>query len=131
MTRFWIGMSRAIDLVLLALKEGLGGEVFIPKLPACTVDVLTQAMAPGLPIDHIGIRPGEKMHETLITADESHNAVEYGNYYVIRPNFVSWACKPRTTGAPTERRFNYASDGTHALSVIETRDLLRELGFIE
>jgi len=131
MTRFWIGMSRAIDLVLLALKEGLGGEVFIPKLPACTVDVLTQAMAPGLPIDHIGIRPGEKMHETLITADESHNAVEYGNYYVIRPNFVSWACKPRTTGTPTERRFSYASDGTHALSVTETRDLLRELGFIE
>jgi UDP-N-acetylglucosamine 4,6-dehydratase len=131
MTRFWIGMNRAIDLVLLALKDGLRGEVFIPKLPACTVNVLTEAIAPGLPIDHIGIRPGEKMHETLITLDESHNAVEYGNYYVIRPNFVSWTAPDRTTGTPTLTRFSYSSDSTHALTVGETRALLRELGFIE
>jgi len=131
MTRFWIGMNRAIDLVLLALQEGLGGEVFIPKLPACSLDVLIEALAPELPIDEIGVRPGEKMHETLIIADESHNAVEYKNYYVIRPNFITWACRPRTTGRHTGARFSYTSDGAYALDVSETRALLREYGFID
>ena len=130
MTRFWIGMSRAIDLVLLALQEGLGGEVFVPRLPACTVDVLTQALAPGMPIEHIGIRPGEKMHETMITFDESHNAIEFDNYFVIKPSYAAWGGPERTDGTPATERFSYSSDVTYALSVDETRDLLRETGFI-
>src|SRR5688572_14555118 len=90
MTRFWIGMDRAVDLVLLALKEGHGGEVFIPKLPACRVDVLAEAMAPGVPREIIGIRPGEKIHETLITADEARSVVEYAQHFVIEPSFPWW-----------------------------------------
>jgi UDP-N-acetylglucosamine 4,6-dehydratase len=131
MTRFWIGMERAIDLVLLALQNGLGGEVFVPRLPACTVDVLARAMAPGLPIETIGIRPGEKMHETMITFDESHNAIEYDNYFVIKPSYAAWGGPERTDGNPVTERFSYSSDVTYALNVDETRDLLRELGFIE
>lgn len=130
MTRFWIGMDRAVDLVLLALRDGLGGELFIPKLPACTVDVLTQAMAPGLPIEHIGIRPGEKMHETMITPDESHNAIAYDAYFVITPSYAAWGGPKREDGEPATTRFSYSSDIAYALTVAETRSLLDELGFI-
>ena len=130
MTRFWIGMQRALDLVLLALKDGLGGEVFIPKLPACDVQTLAQAVAPNTPIESIGIRPGEKMHETLITEDESLNVVEYDQYYVVRPNFASWGGANRTTGTRSTERFSYSSDITYQLSVDETRDLLVEFGFL-
>ena len=130
MTRFWIGMSRALELVLLALREGLGGEVFVPKLPACTVETLAQAIAPNTPIQSIGIRPGEKMHEAMITEDESLNVVEYDQYYVIRPNFASWGGPSRTTGKPCTDRFSYSSDITYQLNVEETQDLLVEFGFL-
>ena len=131
MTRFWIGMNRAIDLVLLALQDGLGGEVFVPKLPACSVATLAEAIAPGLEIDEIGIRPGEKMHEAMITIDESHNVIEYDNYYVIRPSHAEWGSTPRETGHRPETRFEYASSDTYQLNAEETRQLLRDLAFIE
>ena len=131
MTRFLIETKRAVDAVLLTLTDGLGGETFVPKLPACTLDVLARAMAPELPIDYIGSRPGEKMHETLIMADESHLAVEYENYYVIRPNLVASNASTRATGQSPTRRFSYTSDATHALTVEETRALLAAAGFMD
>jgi UDP-N-acetylglucosamine 4,6-dehydratase len=129
MTRFWIGMNRAVDLVLLALQQGLSGEVFVPKLPACDVATLAEAIAPGLPVEHVGIRPGEKMHETMITYDESHNVVQYDNYFVIRPNFAAWGGPERDSGTRVSERFSYSSDKTHQLTVEETRGLLSDLGF--
>jgi len=129
MTRFWIGMDRAVDLVLLALKEGLGGETFIPRIPACTVEVLAEALAPGKPREVIGIRPGEKLHETLITPDESRAVVEYDQYYVIKPSFASWGGPVRTTGTPVPPGFAFSSGGAYALNVDETRALLEQLGF--
>lgn len=128
MTRFWIGMNRAIDLVLLALKEALGGEVFVPKLPACRVDVLTEAIAPGVPVDVVGIRPGEKMHETLITCDEARNVVEYDQHYVIRPSFPWWGGPTRADGKAVPADFHYGSDVTTQLDVPQTRKLLESLG---
>jgi UDP-N-acetylglucosamine 4,6-dehydratase len=130
MTRFWIGMNRAVDLVLLALRDGLGGEVFVPKLPACTVAALAEAMAPGIPVQLIGIRPGEKMHESLITRDEAHNELAYDQYFVIRPSFPWWGDKPRAGGEPVPGDFSYSSDRTRMLTVAETRQLLVELGFV-
>lgn len=129
MTRFWIGMDRALDLVLLALREGLGGEVFVPKLPACSVATLAEAIAPGLPLRAIGIRPGEKMHEVMITEDEALNVVEYEQHFVVRPNFSSWSGPKRPMSEPA-RRFTYSSDVTYQLSTEETRDLLQEFGFL-
>ena len=131
MTRFWIGMERALDLVLLALSQGQGGEVFIPKLPACDVQTLAQAVAPDTAIQSIGIRLGEKMHETLITEDESLNAVEYDQYYVVRPNFTSWQTTERTDGKACTERFSYSSDITYQLNVEETRSLLVQFGFLD
>ncbi len=128
MTRFWIGMDRAVDLVLLALKEGRGGEVFIPKLPACSVETLAEAMAPGVERQIVGIRPGEKIHETLITADESRNVVEYGQHYVIEPSFPWWGGEKRADSKPVAPGFTYSSDITYQLDSEETRDLLQQLG---
>ena len=130
MTRFWISLDQGVSFVISCLSEMAGGEVFVPRLPACTVDVLTQAIAPGMPIDHIGIRPGEKMHETMITFDESHNVIEFDNYFVIKPSYAAWGGPERTDGTPVTERFSYSSDGTYALSVEETRELLRDLGFV-
>ncbi len=130
MTRFWIGMDRAVDLVMLALKEGRGGEVFIPKLPACTVEALAEAMAPGVERRVIGIRPGEKFHETLITEDEARNVVEYERHYVIRPNFPWWGEAERVDGTPVAEGFTYSSDAAQRLGVDEVRALLIHLGFL-
>jgi UDP-N-acetylglucosamine 4,6-dehydratase/5-epimerase len=131
MTRFWIGMDRAVDLVLLALKDGRGGEVFIPKLPACRVDVLAEAIAPGVERQIVGIRPGEKIHETLITADEARNVVEYAQHFVIEPSFPWWGGAQRSDGKPVAPGFQYSSDVTHQLSVEEVRALLARLGMLE
>jgi UDP-N-acetylglucosamine 4,6-dehydratase len=129
MTRFWIGMDRAVDLVMLALKEGRGGELFIPKLPACTVEALAEAIAPDAPKKVIGIRPGEKLHETLITEDEARGALEYERYYVIEPNYPWWDSAGREGGRAVPPGFRYSSDVAQMLSVAEVRALLVHLGF--
>src|SRR5204863_6078993 len=74
MTRFWITLDQAVDLVFYALEHMVGGEVFIPKIPSMRVTDLADALAPGVPRDVIGIRPGEKLHELLLTSDESRHA---------------------------------------------------------
>ncbi|MCA9563852.1 MAG: polysaccharide biosynthesis protein, partial [Myxococcales bacterium] len=130
MTRFWITMAQAVELVLEALGAGRGGETLIPKLPACTVEDLAVAIAPDVPRRVIGIRPGEKFHECLITADESRHVVEYDRYFVIQPNYPWWGEDERRDGKPVEAGFAYTSDKADMLTVGEVRSLLTELGFI-
>jgi UDP-N-acetylglucosamine 4,6-dehydratase len=129
MTRFWIGMDRAVDLVLLALHEARG-EVFVPKLPACRVDVLAEALAPAVQREVIGIRPGEKMHETLITADEARAVAEYDQYYIIQPGFPAWGARPRLGASTVATDFEYRSDVARQLSVLEVRELLGRLDML-
>ena len=131
MTRFWIGMERAVDLVLLALGDALGGEIFVPKLPACTIGTLAEAVAPNVPVEEVGSRPGEKLHEVMITEDESAQLVEYETHFVVRPSIANWGLAPRETGTRPTERFTYSSDVTHQLDVEETRELLRDFGFLE
>jgi len=85
MTRFWLGLDEAFDLVLFALKNMEGGEIFIPKAPAMKVKELFEIIVPEVNLKKIGIRPGEKIHEVLLTRDESRNALDLGKYYVILP----------------------------------------------
>jgi len=85
MTRFNITLKDSVDLVFWALKNTLGGEIFVPKIPSYRVLDLARAIAPNAKIKFIGIRPGEKIHEELITANESINSLDLGNYYVILP----------------------------------------------
>ena len=79
MTRFWITLPQAVDLVLHALDHMEGGEVFVPKIPSMRVVDLADAMAPGVAHELIGIRPGEKLHEILITPDEARHTIDAGD----------------------------------------------------
>jgi len=111
MTRFWITLPQAVDLVLYALEHMTGGEVFIPKIPSMKVTDLADAMAPGLPREIIGIRPGEKLHELMITADESRHTIDAGDTFVVLPEHPWWEASPRwIAGQPVADGFVYASD---------------------
>lgn len=111
MTRFWITLDQAVDLVHFALEHAVGGEVFIPKIPSMKVTDLAEAMAPGLPMEIIGIRPGEKLHEVLITADESRHTIDAGEVYVVLPEHPWWSERPGwMDGKPVADGFAYTSD---------------------
>jgi len=97
MTRFWISLSQGVGFVLDCLKRMQGGEVFVPKLPSMKIIDLANAIAPDVKHEIIGIRPGEKIHEIMISKDDAINTVEYDNYFVIKPSICSE---------------NYYSDGT-------------------
>lgn len=88
MTRFWITLHRGVDFVLESLAEMDGGEIFIPKIPSMTIVDLARIMAPDLPIQEIGIRPGEKLHETLLTSDDARNTLEFDDRFLIKPSGV-------------------------------------------
>jgi len=90
MTRFWITLERGVDFVVSCLHSMAGGEIFVPKIPSSTILDLAKAMAPHLPIKVIGIRPGEKLHEVMITEDDARNTIELADRYVIEPAFAFW-----------------------------------------
>ncbi|MBC7380583.1 MAG: UDP-N-acetylglucosamine 4,6-dehydratase (inverting) [Burkholderiaceae bacterium] len=85
MTRFWITLQQGVDFVLEDFARMRGGEIFVPKLPSIRITDLAQAMAPTLPHKHVGIRPGEKLHEVMCPADDSHLTLEFARHFVIRP----------------------------------------------
>jgi UDP-N-acetylglucosamine 4,6-dehydratase len=128
MTRFWITLPQAVDLVLLALENMVGGEVFIPKIPSMRVVDLAEAMAPGVPTKVVGIRPGEKLHELLITSDESRHTIDAGDVYVVLPEHPWWDETPDTiAGSPVSHDFVYGSETNDAwLDAAQLRDLLGE-----
>jgi UDP-N-acetylglucosamine 4,6-dehydratase/5-epimerase len=110
MTRFWITLDEAVDLVLFAMEHAQGGEIFIPKIPSMRVVDLADAMAPDLPREIIGIRPGEKLHEVLLTDDEARHAVETEDVYVVLPEHPWWTDEhPWIEGKPLDDDFVYAS----------------------
>ena len=85
MTRFWISLQDGVNFVLTNFSRMWGGEIFVPKIPSLRITDLAHAMAPQLPIRIVGIRPGEKLHETMCPADDSHLALEFNDHYVLRP----------------------------------------------
>lgn len=125
MTRFWVTLPQAVDLVLFALEHMIGGEVFIPKIPSMRVVDLAEAVTPGAPREVIGIRPGEKLHEVLLTADESRHAIDAGNVYVVLPEHPWWDAEAQwMDGKSLDDGFVYASDTNDSwLSVEELRAL--------
>jgi UDP-N-acetylglucosamine 4,6-dehydratase/5-epimerase len=126
MTRFWITLPQAVDLVLHALENMEGGEIFIPKIPSMRVTDLADAIAPGAPREVIGIRPGEKLHELLITSDEARHAIDAGNVYVVMPEHPWWdEMGPSAVGKPCDGDFVYASDTNDEwLSIDDLRTVL-------
>lgn len=105
MTRFWMTLEHAVDLVIKSLFTSKGGEVFIPKIPSMKIVDLAKALAPHLPLTVCGIRPGEKLHERLITQDESFMTVEYEDHYVL---YSPWSPKQYPSNVP--QNFEYRSD---------------------
>tara|TARA_B100000686_G_C16803036_1_gene987597 strand:+ start:4904 stop:5893 length:990 start_codon:yes stop_codon:yes gene_type:complete len=86
MTRFWITLDQGVDFVAQCLSRMKGGEIFIPKIPSMSVVDVIKAIAPDCKVEIIGIRPGEKIHETMITSDDAISTIEFDNYYVIIPS---------------------------------------------
>ncbi|RKF19651.1 UDP-N-acetylglucosamine 4,6-dehydratase (inverting) [Alginatibacterium sediminis] len=86
MTRFWITLQQGVDFVLKNFSRMYGGEIFIPKIPSVRITDLAKAYAPELPLDIIGIRPGEKLHEVMCPSDDSHLTLEFNDHFVICPS---------------------------------------------
>jgi len=110
MTRFWITLKQGVGFVLNCLDVMVGGEVFIPKIPSMKVVDLAKAIAPECPQEVVGIRPGEKLHEIMISEDDSQNTVEFDGYYVIKPAFKWWADEKGIGGKKVSEGFKYSSD---------------------
>ena len=115
MTRFWITLEQGVDFVLQCLGEMVGGEIFVPKIPSMKIVDLVSVIAPGYPTKITGIRPGEKLHEIMITSDDVSSTVEFKNCFVIRPTNVPKFQEHRyvidkQVGKPVAEEFLYRSD---------------------
>lgn len=130
MTRFWITLEQGVKFVFDSFERMYGGEIFVPKIPSMKVVDLAQAMAPGVPHQIVGIRPGEKLHEVMCPADNYHETVEFEDHFVIKPtiNFVDkpdyLKNKKGQVGKPVKEGFEYNSfNNSHYLTVQELIDL--------
>ena len=112
MTRFWITLEQGVNFVLSSLTIMQGGEVFVPKIPSMNIVDMAEAVAPGFPHRIVGIRPGEKLHEILITSDDARSTLELDDRYIIEPAFKFWTDETRNIdGArPVAEEFSYSSD---------------------
>jgi UDP-N-acetylglucosamine 4,6-dehydratase len=111
MTRFWLSLEQGVRFVLQCIEVMQGGEVFVPKLPSTTVAELAKAIAPRAKLNVVGIRPGEKLHEVLISEDEARTAVELKDMYVIQPAQGPWFVRSwDDKGKPLPEGFHYASN---------------------
>jgi UDP-N-acetylglucosamine 4,6-dehydratase len=111
MTRFWITLNQGVDFVLSSLEVMRGGEIFVPKIPSMRMTDLAAAMAPEASIKVIGIRPGEKLHEMMISADDARSTVDLGDRYAIEPAFVEYPRRSFSGEYPaTAEDFSYSSE---------------------
>lgn len=112
MTRFWIGLPQGVNFVLSSLAMMQGGEIFVPKIPSTHITDIAQAIGPGLPTEVIGIRPGEKLHEMMITIDDARNTLALEDRYVIEPAHAFWdgGNYMANGAAPVAEDFQYGSD---------------------
>ena len=110
MTRFWITLDQGVRFVIRCLEQMHGGEIFVPKIPSMSLLAIAQAVAPHCQIDCVGIRPGEKLHEVLLSEDEARIAVETPEMFVIQPAHAWWKKENWKHAVPLPEGFRYASD---------------------
>lgn len=112
MTRFWITLDQGVNFVLSSLHMMQGGEIFVPKIPSMNMVDMAKSLAPDLPRKEIGIRPGEKLHELMITKDDGRQTIELDDRYVITPQFTYWDDKYYKAMGATQfnEEFEYSSD---------------------
>ena len=130
MTRFNISLDGGVDMVLHALDSAWGGEIYIPKIPSYKILDIAEAIAPKCKIDVIGLRPGEKIHEEMITSSDSYNTYDLGKYYVILPSNPKWNIEDYLNtfkGSPVKKGFSYNSgENTEWETVDSLRDNIKE-----
>ena len=126
MTRFWISLEEGVKLVIKALEEARGGETFISKIPSFKITDLAQAMLPGCNMPEVGIREGEKLHECMVTREDSLHTYEYEKHYIVYPHYNWWGEKDIIPGGKrVEMGFEYSSGtNTQWLSVEDIQRLL-------
>ena len=133
MTRFWITLDQAIDLVFKALDEGKGGETYISKIPSFKITDLAKAMLPSVELREVGIREGEKIDEVMITEYDSFHTYEYERHYIIYPNFEWWNLDDHFTkgGKKVTEFFRYSSDNNKEwLGVEDLKNKLKEIDIV-
>jgi FlaA1/EpsC-like NDP-sugar epimerase len=130
MTRFNITLDEGVDLVLYAIAHMWGGEIFVPKIPSYRILDVAEAIAPGCRQEIVGIRPGEKLHEEMITETDALATLEFEKYFVIMPSMQLWDVKQYMKtfeGKPCEPGFRYSSGtNTQWLTVNELRQLIKQ-----
>ncbi|TVQ78519.1 MAG: UDP-N-acetylglucosamine 4,6-dehydratase (inverting) [Bradymonadales bacterium] len=127
MTRFWITLDQACRFVQHSIEIMMGGEIFVPKIPSMKVTDLIKAICPDSKIKIVGIRPGEKLHEVMITEDEARQTVEMDDRFVILPSFPWWGGKKNYQGSPPKEGFRYTSENNSEwLKVEDLRKLIDE-----
>ena len=129
MTRFWLRLEQAIDMVLMALDIMQGGELFVKKIPSMRMVDLAQAMAPDMKMMEVGIRPGEKIHEVMITREDARNTEEFETHYVVRPSFcLGCSSKYKIYGTAVNDDFEYHSGNNKEwLSIEQMQKMVQEL----
>jgi UDP-N-acetylglucosamine 4,6-dehydratase len=110
MTRFWLTLEQGVKFVIRCLEQMHGGEIFVPKIPSMRLLDLAETVAPGCEVEYIGIRPGEKLHEVLVSEDESRQTLETEDMYVIQPSHPWWKSENWVGAKPLREGFRYSSD---------------------
>jgi len=128
MTRFWITLDQGVRFVLASIQRMGGGEVMVPKLPTMNIVDLANAVAPSCEVEHIGIRPGEKIHEVLISEDEARSALALADSFVIPPQSSAWDRTGWADASPVDPGFIYSSENdTWRIAGAELRAMVQDV----
>ena len=129
MTRFWITLEQGVEFVLSCLEYMCGGELFVPKIPSMNIMDLAKAIAPDCETKIVGIRPGEKIHELMITRDDARKTLEFDTFYVIQPEFKFWTRRCSWNGGdkvPADFEYNSGTNPWR-LTVDEMKEVIKDL----
>jgi len=125
MTRFWLTLEHGVKFVIRSIEQMHGGEIFVPKIPSMRLVDLAETIAPGCEVEYIGIRPGEKLHEVLVSEDESRHALATDEMFVIQPAHPWWKSENWVSAKPVPAGFRYSSDANEQwLTRRELEDLV-------
>lgn len=133
MTRFWITLDQGVDLVFKAIEESKGGETYVSKIPSYKISDLAKSMLPSAKLEEVGIREGEKLHEVMITPEDSMSTYEYGDHYIIYPNFDWWNTEKhlKKGGKKVTEGFRYSSDDNPEwLDVVDMQKRLKTIDIV-
>lgn len=132
MTRFMITLDEGVDMVTHALRDSVGGEIYVRKIPSMRLVDIARTVAPRAKLKNVGIRPGEKMHEQMVSAEDSYHTYEYADHFKILPAIHGWAADPKRIagGKRCKPGFSYSSDTNTAwMTAAELRDwMIKEYG---